>query len=365
MELVGVGFIGLGGLTQTRHLPAIARIAGARVAGGADVSDQLRRTVARRHNFEFACEDYRELLARPDVDAVYINLPASQRPQATLDALAAGKHVFCEKPMAIAVAEAERMVEAARDAGRFLMIGLNQRFARRSILMREAIRAGSLGRPYFIKAGMLQHNGEPSPQSWLARRALSGGGALIDQGSSMIDLALWLLDFPEVESASGVVGKHILGDDYDVEDFAAVSLKLEGGVGAHLELAWVYNGGPLGNKLYVDVYGSQGGARGRARWSADGPPLTLYRRGEGDQISSQVIEFESIDSHLEQDRHFIDCARGAIEPQSRPQDALRSLRVIEEIYRQNGMGATAPSSQGSERPSRPLDASDAPAPRND
>jgi len=338
MDLVRIGFIGLGNITQTRHLPAVRRIGGARIMGGADINRALLAQVAERNRFEVSYTDWNQLIESPQIDAVFVNLPTHLHAEVSIAALKAGKHVFCEKPFAMNTREATAMVETAKLTGRSLMISNVQRFAMRSRLMKQhLLRADSkLGEAYYIKSGMLQRNGEPPEQSWFARRERAGGGVLMDQGPGMLDQMLWLLDYPEVDAVNGMVARNVLPDSYNVEDTATVSFRMGGGTMAYLELAWAHSSGPHENLLYTDVYTARGGIRCRASWSNDGPPLTIFRRGDRDQITPEVINFTPVDAHHEQDKHFIDAIRAGRQPDNTPEQALRVMSIIEEVYRQNG-----------------------------
>jgi len=330
MDVVRIGFIGLGSLTQSVHMPGISSLPGARLVGASDQNDGLLAGVAEKYKLQVAVDDYRELLKRDDLDVVYINLPTRQHHAATMAALDAGKHVFLDKPFGMNLAESRQMAEKARAAKRYLMIGLNQRFAPRHTHLREAIRAGKLGSPYLVKVGLLLQHGQPKPQHWMSRRA-DGGGVLMDLGISMVDLSLWLLGFPKIAEIAGTMGRHTIDDRYDVEDTASVFLTTANGVAIHIDVAWNAQGGKHRNWLHADVYGSRGRGRARPRWSDDGPPLTLYRR-QDDQLISDVVSIPVVDSHLEQNRHLLDCVRRGIEPETKPEDALHAVGVIDALY---------------------------------
>lgn len=337
MDLVRIGFIGLGNITQTRHLPALRRIGGAVIMGGADINRALLTQVAERNRFELLFSDYHDLIQHPDIDAIYVNLPTHLHAEVTVAALQAGKHVFCEKPFAMNLSEAHAMAQAARQAGRHLMISNVQRYAMRSRLMKQHLHERArLGNPYYIKSGMLQRNGEPPEQSWFARREQSGGGVLMDQGPGMLDQLLWLLDYPKVSRISGFVGRNVLPASYNVEDTATLTFEA-GGVTCLLELAWSHSSGVHENLLYTDVFTTRGGIRCRASWSNDGPPLMIFRRDTSDRVASEVIQFTPVDAYHEQNKHFIDSIRTNRPPENTPEQALAVLAIISDVYAQCGL----------------------------
>ena len=154
MRPLRIGLIGTGSIATGAHLPAIARLRERGVVelvAVADVRGAVARRVADLFGAQAAYEDYRELLARPDLDAVDICTPEVLHAEQTIAAAAAGKHVLCEKPMAATVAEADAMIAACRRAGVRLMIGHSRRFTSRYRRIRAALDAGEIGDVRFVR----------------------------------------------------------------------------------------------------------------------------------------------------------------------------------------------------------------------
>lgn len=146
-------------------------------------------------------EDYKELLANPDVDAVSICVWNNQHAEISIAALNAGKHVLCEKPPAITVEQAEAMKQASIDNQKLLMIGFVRRFGSDVETAKDFIDMGVIGKIYYAKTACLRRRGNPG--GWFSDKSRSGGGPLIDLGVHMIDLARYLMGKPNPVTVSG------------------------------------------------------------------------------------------------------------------------------------------------------------------
>jgi predicted dehydrogenase len=166
----------------------------------------------------------------------------------TVEALEAGCHVLCEKPMALSAAEARRMLDAAERAGRRLMINFSYRFNEQSQALKERVEAGELGEIYFGRTVWHRRRGLPRFGGWFGQKALSGGGPLIDLGVHRLDLALWLMGYPKPVWVMGGAYNHIAsalahaqGVEYDVEDLAVAMVRFENGATLLVEASWAAN----------------------------------------------------------------------------------------------------------------------------
>lgn len=190
-------------------------------------------------------QDYREMLKQIQPDLVVIALPNALHKPVTLDALAAGAHVLCEKPMAMTVPEAEAMRDAATAAGRRLGINFSQRFNPGNRALKQFVASGALGEIYHGYCSWTRRDGFPGFGGWFGQKHLSGGGPLIDLGVHRIDLCLWLMGHPKVVSVSGATHHRIgvpraqaQGKAFDVEDFAAGFVRFANGASLVFEVSW-------------------------------------------------------------------------------------------------------------------------------
>ena len=294
------GIIGCGGIAQEGHIPGLLA-AGVEIGAVCDANEARAREVGGTFGVAAVYTDYAELLARPDLDLVTIGLPNALHAPATVAALEAGKHVLCEKPMSVGSAGAEAMVAAARASGRLLSVNQHMRFDRSTLALRDAVSSGTLGDVYLADVRMTRQNGIPGYGSWFTNRDLAGHGALFDIGVHMLDLALFVLGFPDVVAVQGYLGGHLgesgigLGDwgidrgrsgRFDVDDTATATLTLAGGGQIRLHVAWAAFA-PAEERL--TLYGTRGGAD-RSAAGGDGQQLRLFGCGEDGAIAELPID---------------------------------------------------------------------------
>ena len=235
-EPLRVGLIGAGGVA-TFHERGY-REAGAQVVAIADAHEE---TLARRQaewNVPRAYADVEALLADPEVQAVSVCLPNAGHHPATLAAARAGKHVLCEKPIAMSLSEADEMIAACREAGVVLQVGHHLRTNPYAARAHEIITSGALGRVTFIRLRQAHDWGGQTPRASFMTLASSGGGTLLDNGCHMMDLARFFGgDVRDVFARTAT-----LGYDAEVEDTAHVSLGFTSGALGSVENAWTATG---------------------------------------------------------------------------------------------------------------------------
>lgn len=189
-----------------------------------------------------------EMLAKENLDVLSVATPNKFHKELTIAGLKAGCHVLCEKPMAMNVEEAKAMVAAAKKADRRLMINFSYRFTAPALAMKSVVDQGTLGKVYFARTIWHRRRGIPGLGGWFSTKALSGGGPLIDLGVHRLDLALWLMGYPEPQyvlaSTYNPIGTAIAkkqNKTYDVEDLAVALIKFKNGATLELEASWACN----------------------------------------------------------------------------------------------------------------------------
>lgn len=220
-QTVAVGVAGCGRIAQLVHLPALARLAGAHVVAVADADAARRETAARRFPGAVCLVDWTELAEHPLVEAVVVALPSHLHAPAALAALANGKHVYIEKPLATSLADGVAVVEAWRRTGVVGAIGFNYRFNDGVTAARQSVEGGALG-PLVAARSSFTSLAAELPE-WKRRRE-TGGGVLLDLGSHHVDLARFVLG-REVEEVFARASSQLAEDDT-----AAVELRLQGGL---------------------------------------------------------------------------------------------------------------------------------------
>lgn len=268
---VRVGIIGSGGIAQSCHMPGYASIPEqCEMVAVCDVNPETAREAASKFGIERTTTDYHELISDPDIDAVSVATPNKFHVEPTVQALRAGKHVLCEKPLAMNAEEARRMCEAAGESGRILQVALQQRFTGPMRFMKEYIDAGHMGDIYYARAQALRRRGVPGWGVFIDKEK-QGGGPLIDIGVHILDMTLHLMGYPKPVSASAKTW-NLLGTnpalfnywgDYDragftVEDFAVGLIKFENGSVVVLESSFM--GNMDGDPFTTQLYGTKAGA---------------------------------------------------------------------------------------------------------
>ena len=266
MTLPRLGFVGLGWIGAMR-LEALAGAGAAEVAALCDAVPGRLESIARAHPGARCFESFEELVARSgdlQLDGLVIATPSSFHAPQTLAALDAGLAVFCQKPLALDAREAREMVETARRADRLLGVDYSYRFTDGARRLRELIAAGALGRVFSLDT--VFHNAYGPDKPWCFDPKLSGGGALMDLGVHLIDLAFWLLDDPRVRTVQGNAFRN--GEPLDrsegpgIDDFASARVELEGGALVTLAVSWNAHAGQ-DCVIRATLFGTGGGAEFR------------------------------------------------------------------------------------------------------
>lgn len=332
------------------HVKGYQKIPGVEVVAIAGPDVDRCQALADKFGIPRVFADYHDML-KLDLDAVSIGVPNKYHAQMTIDALNAGCHVLCEKPLAINAADAKRMVAAARESGKILMVAFNRRYIPNALALKQQIDAGTLGPIYYARTGWTRRTGIPGFGGWFTTRVLAGGGPLIDLGVHMLDLALYMMGYPRPVSVSGATyaefGPRGLGsmdygtrpDDparavFDVEDFAAGFIRFENGATLALEASWAgYQ--DLQDDVYLQLYGRDGGARLSVPHVAGDPSLRLVTE-LGGAVVHVTPELPGDKDTNEYDREmadFVSCIRTGTPPPATAEQGLTIMRIIDALYR--------------------------------
>lgn len=250
-----VGIIG-GGWPGRRHAEGFRASGAWTIAAVADTDAGRRAALVELVGGATAFASADELLAEPELDAVVVALPTFLHRPVVVAALAAGKHVLCEKPPALNAPEVEAMAAAARQHDRLLGFSLQRRALPSVAAAQALIGQGELGRIFHARAVWTRPWGVPHGlDNWFSDRGKAGGGPLIDLGVHVLDLAWWLMGRPEVISITGVA-HNAANDPKRIEDAAFGLLRLADGGSIQLETSWVMQGE---GEFRVQLLGSQAG----------------------------------------------------------------------------------------------------------
>lgn len=346
-----VGVVGLGWAGQ-QHMQAFHDLPGVELVAIAGMEDEVRAELAETFGVARTYRDWTDLVADGGLDAVSVAVPTFLHAPITIGALEAGLHVLCEKPIARDGSEAVAMVEAARAAGRVLEVAFNHRRRGDIEAIRSAVDEGTIGRPYHARSTWLRRAGIPSLGSWFTNKEMAGGGPLIDLGVHLLDYSLHLMLEPKVVAVSAVThaelgprglggsgdGKQQVGSAYEVEDFAAVLLRLEGGGSLAIETSWAAHR-PSGDEFGITLYGTDGGAELRVVDYVPVGDLTIYS-GDGEAATDAVLEAEAGRGHTAVVETFLEHVRDASTWAEQDGSlALGRARIIDACYASAAAGA--------------------------
>ncbi|MBI5833775.1 MAG: Gfo/Idh/MocA family oxidoreductase [Armatimonadetes bacterium] len=246
------GFVGAGGVARRRMLPAVAGLPQVRV-GAVMVREMARaEAIAAEFGADAAYDDVHAMLADPRLEAVYIATPPASHRALVEAAAAAGRHILLEKPMALTVADCEAMEQAAERAGVLLSVCFPMRHSAAMVRLRDWLLAGDLGDCTYLRAQMAKWY-PLDAVLWRADPAQAGGGVVMDLGSHLLDLAVWLVG--PLASVEAQVASRAWA--VPVEDSALLALRFESGALGVLEMSFA----TAGNHTAVEVYGTHGTAR--------------------------------------------------------------------------------------------------------
>jgi predicted dehydrogenase len=314
-----IGIIGVGGIAYC-HMNGYAADRRVEIVGLADVdADRARRAAS-----QFGGRAYNDAAAMLDAerpDAVSICTPPVAHRPAALQCIARGVRVFCEKPLAYSAADAREMVEAAARQGVLLMTAFCHRFHEPVVQAKALIAKGCLGRVFMYRnrfGGMISME-----DKWFGRRAIAGGGALLDTSIHSADLFRFLVG--EVVNISAAVDTFV--QKVDVEDSAALLLRAAGGAIGVIEASWST---PYGDNL-IEVYGEKGAA-------IVDYDNNLLRYRVGDMKRWRKVRPAGPDRFTLETRHFVDCVRGEAQPQVTGADGLKAQLIIEAGYQAAAQG---------------------------
>ena len=338
MKKLKVALIGAGGIVSWAHLPAYSKMGNVEIVAICDIKRDKAEKLAQQYNIPYVCEDYRDIFEIPELDAVDICTPNYLHSVIAVAALERGLHVFCEKPDAVSVAEAEKMQEAAEKSGKVLMVMRNNRYSAIATYLKKYIADGRMGEIYATRCGWQRRRGIPGKGGWFTTKAQSGGGPLIDLGVHMIDVTMWLMGNPKPVAVSGCTYRKFADSDtsdsvnssfgekkadgtFDVEDLAMGFIRFENGACMQIEFSWASN--VEGENNFYELRGTKAGyANGKIFTEEDGVLINNIPNFNG-----------GIQHHEANLRHFADVILNGAEPMFVPQQGVNMIKILEGIYK--------------------------------
>lgn len=323
MDKVRIGVVGVGWVSQVIHLPILMKLPEASVVAVCDKDRARVKLVGEKFGITNQYTDLDQMLSQNGLDAVVVCTSTDAHQEVTLAALRAGKDVLVEKPIARTYQEALAMTTAARETKRKLMVGMNHRFRPDTMILKSFIEGKELGKIYYTRVGWLKKFN--LDKAWLVQKEKSGGGAFIDLGIVMLDMALWMMGYPEVVRLGA---NHYRQRTKEVEDTAVVHLTLNTGAVVNIEVSWSMC---LADDLYYCyIHGSNG--------SASLSPLTINKELHGNLVNVAPSKIDSPHqlfrrSYENELKHFLGAVKGLHPVVSTGDEAVQRMRIVDAVYR--------------------------------
>ncbi len=340
--IIGVGQIGKSHLRKYRDIDAVE------VVAAADVSDPELARVADEYTIPNTYGDFRDLLARDDIQAVDVCMHNNLHAPATIAGLEAGKHVFCEKPIAGSYVDGKSMVKAAEETGQMLSIQLATLFAKETRVARQMIDEGRLGRIYHARSTGYRRRGRPFVDGYgtdnFVKKEVASGGALFDMGIYHIARMLYLMGVPEIERVSGKTYQEMgmyadrrESSGYNVEELGLGLVRMAGNVTLDIIEAWAIHLDAFEGSYVV---GSDGGIRlnpfGYFATIDDVEIEATAGLNSADTRWHRVRENE--DAYDSPQDHWVGALQGRVELLPTAELALKTMLISEGIYLSNELG---------------------------
>jgi predicted dehydrogenase len=317
-----IGLVGAGAIAQLAHLPLLARMRGAQLVAICDNDGPKAQALAQRLGVRDFFTDIDELLDTDQLDAVVICTPNHLHEPHVLRALKQRVNVLCERPLSLTMAGVTRILETAKAADCKVVVGNNHRFRSDVQQLTRFLSVGELGSVMAMRAGQYQFRA--GQQGWRQRKAEAGGGAFLEYGYPLLDLSLWLCDFPKPKRVTAHMSAPRPGS---VEDMMIAHIECENGISLNIDVSWAYVGQE--ERWWFEVISSKGSARLS--------PLRVVKELNGRHVNvspsgAAARESAFLQSYRAELAHFVAILKGEAQYEP-PIDQLEVMRVMEAIYK--------------------------------
>ncbi len=338
-----VAVVGCGRIAKAAHFPALSNIEGVTVKYACDLIIEKANAMKEAYPelIKETITDYKIALADPEVEVVFVLTPNYAHYTVTMDALRAGKHVFCEKPITVNYALSCEMAEEANKLGKMLNIGVCNRYHKSVEMLEEMNREGRFGNIYHVYCSFRNFRSIPGLGGAFTDKSQSGGGVLIDWGVHFLDLILYILGGAKLKTltcdAYSEMAKDMKSYKYhsmwaedtsdvengvnDVDDFITGHIRTDR-ASISFNGAWAQN---IDKKdMYIDFLGDKGGAR-----------LTyckLFEFCDGETLETENPEYDIPDMYTCEDRAFLESCESGIKNRSHIDNILESAKLLDKLY---------------------------------
>lgn len=355
MRKVKVGIVGCGGIANQKHMPAMQKNGNYEMIAFCDIDQAKAEAAKEKYGTEDArvYTDYTELVKEKDIEAVYVLTPNKSHAAISVAAMKAGKHVMCEKPMAKSYVDAMLMLNTAKETGKLLTIGYQNRYRQDSIYLKRACENGDLGEIYYARAHALRRRAVPTWGVFLNEEE-QGGGPLIDIGTHALDLTLWMMDNYEPETVTGSVYRKLaeqteqgnaFGEwnpkEFTVEDSAFGFIKMKNGATIHLEASWALNTLEV-DEAKTSLCGTKAGADMKDGLRINRVQYNKQLVEKPDLSTGGVAFFTGVSEDAKdiEQRVFYEAITEGRPLVVKPEQAITVTRILEAIYESARTGKT-------------------------
>ena len=337
-----IAVIGCGRIAQNAHFPAFAQMDNVRIKYACDLIAKKAQKMKEKYLFvENVITDYKVALADPEVDAVYVLTPNYAHYTVTMDALKAGKHVFCEKPITVNYVLSKEMAEEAEKQGKILNIGVCNRYNKSVEMLEQLNREGKFGNIYHVYCSFRSFRSIPGLGGDFTTKSQSGGGVLIDWGVHFLDLILYILGGAKLKNltcdAYCEMAKDMKTYKYenmwaedtaniengtnDVDDFVSGHIRTDK-ASISFNGAWAQN--IKKDEMFIDFLGDKCGAR-----LTYGGKFEIYN---GVTLETIQPEYDIPDMYLYEDRAFVESVKTGEKNRSNIVNILESAKLLDALY---------------------------------
>ncbi len=322
---LNLGVIGLG--KGQSHLQGYSNHPEANIRAVCDIDKEKLKQTLEEYNTAEGFTDYHRLLELDNLDAVSIALPNNMHAPASIEAMKNGKHVLCEKPMALNAKEAEDMKKCSEQTGRILMLNFNMRFMKTAATIKPITLSEKLGKIYHATTTYTRRNGYPNPGSWFGKKEKSGGGPLIDLGVHRLDLALWLMDYPRPRAVMGCTYGHLAKEkfspeEFDCEDFSVAMIRFQNDASLYLASSWDGHQ-QKETEQNMQLYGTRGSI------FESGGEINLCTT-EGKEAITKTLPLKEPDESSQ--AHFVDSIINKTPPGPSAEHGVIVMKILDAIY---------------------------------
>ncbi len=344
MKKVKWGVIGAGGIADRRTIPGMMLAKNAELVAVMEINMELAEKLRAKYNAKRAYDDYKALIADPEVECVYIASPVTNHLEQVKAAAAAGKHILCEKPIALSIEECNEAQKACDDAGILSATGFMMRYHAFHQLIKQIIADGKIGTVHSARAQLTCWYPEIEG-AWRQNKALSGGGALIDMGVHCIDLIEYITGGKTVKTTAFNDTKTF---SYNVDDSSAVLIKLDNGVTGYVESNFNIPDeaafcrlefyGTKGSILAEGTIGQVEGGTVKAVFSGDDAGYAAQQNR--DTNGAVMLEAEFGNMYTKEIESFSDSILNGTPIQIPLSDAIHIQKVVTAAYKSSDEGIT-------------------------